>query len=334
MTDRRAISALLVVFGLTIAGFGCSSAGDGGSSASTNAREASDADDPAGVADAAGVADPHDLYVAACAEEMEVGPGIDLPDELAEISGIAPSSERSDVVWAVGDGGSAASVFAVDLDGNLVTTVALEGVDNNDWEDLATGPALDGSGATWLYVADIGDNTSERERIRIQAFPEPSLTATTATPRTVLARYATGATDAEALAVTTDGIWILGKEWAGGSAPLFHLGFDAIAAVSGDELAVVEAVGFALDTDGDPVTAMDGSPTAGVTAVRTYGKVRLFPQTTPDLAEVLDTEACEAPPIVEGQGESVAVTSDGRSLVTASEAGAAGPAELHVITIG
>lgn len=271
------------------------------------------------------------IYAAACDGSLGVSAGIDLPEELAEISGVAPSSTRTDVVWAIGDGGSAASVFAVDLEGNIVSAVAVAGVENNDWEDLAAGPAMDGSGGRWLYVADIGDNTSERERIRIQAFPEPDLGAAEVEPRTILAHYSTGATDAEALSVTDDGFWILGKQWGGESAPLYHLPFAEVAPTDGSSMSVFEPTDAEVDTEGDLVTAMDAAPSTGTFAVRSYGELRLFAQESPDLTKVAESKPCLAPPFVEGQGESVAVLADGATLVTASEAGATRPAELHIL---
>ncbi|MGH8976889.1 MAG: hypothetical protein ACRDV7_02350, partial [Acidimicrobiia bacterium] len=57
--------------------------------------------------------------------------------ELKELSGLAFSRTYPDVLWAHNDSGDAARLFAMDRTGAPRATVALDGVDASDWEDLA-----------------------------------------------------------------------------------------------------------------------------------------------------------------------------------------------------
>lgn len=297
---------------LTIGALSCSSSG-GSSSSSTEPGVVTTPSADDGVPT---------LYDAACAGTLASGPGIALPSELDEISGLAASTTHEGVLWAIADGGSEASLYAVDLDGTVLATVELDGATNVDWEDVAIGPGPPGTEGSYLYVADIGDNTSVRDSVALYVLPEPEVADGSATPDKITAAYSTGPTDAEALAVTTEGVWVLGKVWSGGAAPLYLLD-----AASGR----FEPTGAELDLSVDLVTAMDAQPAEGVLAVRSYGALNLFDLSGPDVAAALETKPCKTPTINEGQGESVAVLPGGTGLVTAAESGTTRPAELHVV---
>ena len=47
------------------------------------------------------------------------------------------------------------------MDGNLVRTITIEGVENNDWEDIAQ----DKNGFT--YIGDFGNNDNDRKNLAI-----------------------------------------------------------------------------------------------------------------------------------------------------------------------
>ncbi len=91
-----------------------------------------------------------------------MGPAHALPEVLRESSGAAWSRTRTDVIWSHNDGGDEATLYALNLEGDLLGTLPLGGARNRDWEDIATGPC----GSGWcIYVADTGDNSESRERI-------------------------------------------------------------------------------------------------------------------------------------------------------------------------
>lgn len=122
--------------------------------------------------------------------------------ELPEASGVAASRRVPGRVWALNDSGRPLLVALNDA-GEAVGTVQVEGVEVGDWEAMAVGPCPAGS---CLYVADIGDNDAERERISIYRVPEPDGSAESIRVRDVFqATYPDGAHDAETLLVTPHG---------------------------------------------------------------------------------------------------------------------------------
>lgn len=56
--------------------------------------------------------------------------------ELNEISGVIPSLLNPGALWVVEDHGNEAAVYALDELGVLLATVTIEGVENEDMEDL------------------------------------------------------------------------------------------------------------------------------------------------------------------------------------------------------
>ncbi len=74
-----------------------------------------------------------------------------LPDALVEISGAAYWDGK---IWAINDGGNPAILYGIDTsNGSILTTVHLQGMDNNDWEALAQND-------TAFFIADVGNNAS------------------------------------------------------------------------------------------------------------------------------------------------------------------------------
>ena len=96
------------------------------------------------------------------------------PAEIDEISGLAQSRKHPDIFWVHNDSGDTARVFAVNRKGVLVGTYSLDGAEAIDWEDMAIGPAP-GTNEFYLYLADCGDNSSNRPSIRIYRVLEPNI---------------------------------------------------------------------------------------------------------------------------------------------------------------
>ena len=121
--------------------------------------------------------------------------------ELPEASGIAVSRRAPERLWSHNDSGEAVLV-ALDTRGAVTGRVRLSGVKIEDWEAVAVGACPGGS---CLYIADIGDNAAERERITIHRVPEPSTEDSVVVKETFHATYPDGAHDAETLLVAPDG---------------------------------------------------------------------------------------------------------------------------------
>lgn len=75
---------------------------------------------------------------------------------MKEVSGVTYDAKRS-MLWAIEDSGNRNEVYGIDTLGTVVKTIAVNGVENNDWEALTMG--ADGS----LYVGDFGNNGNTRK---------------------------------------------------------------------------------------------------------------------------------------------------------------------------
>lgn len=315
MSLRPAL-ATLVVMAVAVAGMGCAS-DDAVRSSSTTTSSVADAPSTTTTSTAA---DAAPLFEAACSGGISVRAGATLPEHLTSVSGLAASRRHPGAIWAIEDSFEPAVVTALDLDGNVLAEVRVDGslLTNLDWEDLAVGPGPDGQ--PWLHVADIGDNLGIRPEVRVYRFPEPDLTDATIEAETLTLRYEEGRPNAEALLVDAQGVtWIVDKD-PDGPATIHRVGDDG----------VFRAVGE-LDLPGEQVTAIDLSADGRVLGLRTVERLRLYRvEDGAELPEILDGEPCATPPIDERQGESVAFLLDGSALVTVSEDESGEPVQLHL----
>jgi len=134
--------------------------------------------------------------------------------DLNEISGMAASRVRDDILWVHNDSGDKARVYAVHTNGTLLGHLELIGVRAKDWEDMASGTL---GGTNLLALGDIGDNGSRRKEIVVHLVVEPTLPArpdgtskqagskpwarSVAPLRTLRLVYPDGPRDAESLAL-------------------------------------------------------------------------------------------------------------------------------------
>jgi hypothetical protein len=94
---------------------------------------------------------------------------------ITEASGVAVSRANSNVLWTHNDHNSTdstARIFALSTTGSLRATYTLSGVTADDTEDIAVGPGPS-AGVSYLYLGDIGDNSSSRTSISVYRVPEP-----------------------------------------------------------------------------------------------------------------------------------------------------------------
>lgn len=82
----------------------------------------------------------------------------DLPLELKEISGIAFSNK---LIYTIEDSGNKNEVVVIDSSGTIKRIIALNNVNNIDWEDLT----FDNKGN--LYIGDFGNNYNVRRDLAI-----------------------------------------------------------------------------------------------------------------------------------------------------------------------
>jgi len=117
---------------------------------------------------------------------------------LTEASGLAPSLRQPGTYWTLNDSGNAAELFHFDLEGHGLGRYPVGGVENRDWEDLASGPCP-GSGEPCLFIGEIGDNKRKQPWIAVYAVGEPADLDPTGVLATWRAHYPDGPHNAEAL---------------------------------------------------------------------------------------------------------------------------------------
>ena len=179
---------------------------------------------------------------------LAAGPFL-LPD-IPEASGLAVSRRTRGLLWTHNDSGNAPILFALDAGGAVRGRVRVP-VRAGDWEDVSAAPCPSGD---CLYIADIGDNQSNRRRVRIYRVPEPAAAdAQTAAPEIFTAAYADGPHNAEALFVVDTSLFIVTRDRRGGV-------YRAAVPRSGDADLTLQRIGeLQLAAVTDAETSRDGT---------------------------------------------------------------------------
>jgi hypothetical protein len=154
------------------------------------------------------------LFLGAYARHRHIRRETDIAGKLAdkemrEISGIAASSISPGIYYVHNDSGDTSRFFAIKPDGTLLSTIYYKGGFNNrftvrDVEDIAVGPGPV-KGESYIYLGDIGDNSSNHPYITIYRFAEKrewlknKKTHAEAVP--LILKYPDGPKDAETLMV-------------------------------------------------------------------------------------------------------------------------------------
>ncbi|HJX89315.1 MAG TPA: hypothetical protein VJ372_02405 [Pyrinomonadaceae bacterium] len=132
-------------------------------------------------------------------------------ESINESSGLVASRTIPGVYWTHNDSGDGPFLYAIGTGGESFGVWRVTGAEAIDWEDISIGP---GSvrGKSYLYIGDIGDNSSARKEIVVYRVLEPRPTladqnSTKSKPRitenaeAIRLRYPDGKHDAEALLV-------------------------------------------------------------------------------------------------------------------------------------
>jgi len=237
-----------------------------------------------------------------------------------ETSGIVASRAHPGILWAHNDSGDEAAVYAVSTDGTDQGTFVLEDVFAFDWEDIALGPGPDPD-RDYLYVGDIGDNLTIRDRITVYRFVEPTPDPAGAVVRDVekfdLA-YPDPAPDSEAIAVDplTGDLLVITKPVSDGISAIYRA---AAATLDPGAIALLEPVGSFDAGAGNFVTGADVDGTGSVVAFRGYTQVWMWLRTDLTFVATFSVSPCEAPSPDEIQGEAIAFEPGGFGYYTISE---------------
>ncbi len=256
---------------------------------------------------------------------------------LVEASGLAASRRLPGVLWALNDSGNRPVLYALDAAGAELGQVALAGVENVDWEDLA---AFSWRGDPWLLVADIGDNCGRRSHVVLHALPEPRadeqgrFSGEIRPAWSIRFTYADGPRDCEAVAVDEAAGQILLLSKRSEPPVLYRLPLEPDAAA----LPLVAAPIARLTTipPPDPIdlllpfgrylsqpTAMDLSPDGLSLLILTYRHAYLYRRAP---WESWAARLARAPQVIELPGlfllpqrEAACFSADGRSLLVTGE---------------
>ena len=230
-------------------------------------------------------------------------------ERIDEASGMVASRVHEGVVWILNDSKGGEKVYGVDETGTTVADLTLRDTDNRDWEAMA--PGVDDSGDPALWIADIGDNDAQWPSVSVYRISEPSaLGDQDASWRRVELRYPDGAHNAETLLVDADGrLVVVTKEALGAGVYITPEPPEPGTTVE------LERVGPA------PMFLTDGaiSPDFTQVALRSYTSLFLY-----DAESFLSSGTDGDPGVVyplplQPQGETLAYTPDGQSVLVGSE---------------
>ena len=227
-------------------------------------------------------------------------------DRIREASGlVATRSPPDGFLVTVNDSGDEGRIFVLDAGTCDTIGVTRWGEDPEDVEALAPARAADGTTGVW--VGDIGDNRSRRDTVRVALLPVAAGDRD-ASPQWTDLRYADGPRDAEALLrhPRTGRLFVVSKRVVGGAVYAVP---DRVAPGAVGEM---RRVGRALSLTTGGAFWPDGRHVL----LRNYGRAVVY--RWPGLDQVASF-ALPAQP----QGEALAVTPDGRVLVTSEGTGEA-----------
>ncbi len=247
--------------------------------------------------------------------------------EMNEISGIAASGIAKDTYYVHNDSGDTSRFFAISPEGKLLSTIYYKGTPAApqgvfDCEDIAVGPGPVAK-KSYVYIADIGDNTANRKYTTIYRIAEQASLLkggnvnATATPLHL--KYPDGPKDAEAMMIDPKQklIYIVSKRSDTVKVYTAPLAFKANDTVTMTYRTKLFFKGF------KPfkwITAADISKDGKQVLVKSYEKVYYWKRDgTEPIWETLLRKPEELNYQQEKQGEAIGFTADGKGYYTVSE---------------
>jgi hypothetical protein len=221
---------------------------------------------------------------------------------ISESSGLAVSTRHPGIVYTHNDSGGSPTIYALGPDGRTRATYTLAGARARDWEAIAVG--RDEAGGPALFVADIGDNAGGAwPYVTVYRVPEPAQIRDQTLQATAFRlSYADGPRNAESLLINprTNRLYIASKQIGGGL-------YEAPARLRTDRDNVLRRIG------GAPLLATDGAyaPDGRTFVIRTYYAAHIY-SAPGKLLRIVSLPNQE-------QGESIAYSTDGQSLLAGSE---------------
>ena len=207
-------------------------------------------------------------------------------------------------------------LVALDERGRVTGRIPVPDAKVEDWEAMAAGPCPSGS---CLYIADIGDNDANRERITVYRTSEPA-GAAQARAEALHARYPDGKHDAETILVTPKGEIFIVTKGETGPVALYIFPPDAKPGTAVELVRVGEPQVSNGGDAKDRITDGAVSPDGAWVVLRTKVDLRFFPAAAFLSGNWGEAGRVEVGVLGEPQGEGVTFADD-RTLLLAGEGG-------------
>ena len=260
---------------------------------------------------------------------------ISLPEELKETSGVTVSLSQPDVFWTHNDDGSV--LTAMNSVGEIISRIRIR-PSLTDWEDIATSSCA--GGKSCLYLADTGDNLERRSAgdISIRRLEEPDLdspnfrvTLNQQIPEfdtdVFPVRLPDGPRDIEALLVLPgEDIYVSTK---GRNGPVAIYRYPPPLRPDTVTLELVQELSPGARVIPRQVTGGSVSPEGDILALRTYESLQFFEFVADTLVPIKDGHI-DLRPLLEAQGEGIAI-GPGGLLVLTSEAVGETPPQMNLM---
>lgn len=239
--------------------------------------------------------------------------------QIDEASGLARSLINPEILYTHNDSGGENAIYAIDTKGQLRARIVIEGVQNRDWEEIAT--ARDPiSGKAHIYIGEIGDNAARYSSVSVYRFPEPSLVSgdslyTIKTYDTITIQYEDGPRDAEAMFVQpqTGDLYIISKRED--KVGIYRIPYP-------QQTLKINTATKVGTMNMQWVTAADISPNGRSILVKNYASVKRFKVgRKQSITEALSRRPKNMPYKIEPQGEAICFDHKGKGYYTLSEAG-------------
>jgi hypothetical protein len=244
---------------------------------------------------------------------------------ISEPSGLVASGTHEGVFWTHSDSGDEPRIFAIDRSGALLGEFPISGATHVDWEDIAS----DGKGH--LYLADIGNNDSDRRDLVVYRVREPDpRSGPPALPveRALRFRYANqtigkspGNFDAEALVWFGGSLYLFTKERGNTKTSIYRLQDR-----EGSEPQVIKPLGsLELGSPQMPLKVLARATAASLSgdgkrlALLTYSGIHLFERGGEEFLPLRPLRRIPLDPLEAQQAESIAW--DGSALLFGNEQG-------------
>ena len=266
--------------------------------------------------------------------------GIITNDKIDEASGIASSKINPDIIWVHNDSGDLARLYAIGLDGSNLGILRLPGIIARDWEDMALGPGPEDD-TDYIYIGDIGDNFSRKNKKRILRFKEPILNLDSLSVPfdirikdvdQIIFTYPNNKSDSEALMVDplTKNIYIITKRES--SPYIYSLSYpqstsSVITANYVGNITLSPSKPYVIS---DMIVSADISRDGSMMLIKTYYQIFLINIDRKLLfSSILDKEQLAIEYVLEPQGEAVCWSWDYSGYYTISEQYGNAPVHLY-----